>query len=616
MRQVFLLCAGTLSLVSNLFQTEAHAQINNGDYSALDDDIIVSAARRPRPSLEVGSTVSVLTAADIETRQYSFAADAIRDVAGVSIARNGSFGGVASARIRGASSGQTLIVIDGIVVNDPSAPQGGFNFANLDIVDIERIEILRGPQSLIYGADAIGGVVSITTKKTGAQTGFLEGGSLGTLRGGANFSVGDKNFSRLSVSGTRTNGISRVDGGEEADGFRSIAASLAAGTSFQPDWSGDTVWSAQINARFSDSRADIDGFPPPNFTLADTLTVDNNQEYSVAGKLNHHASRLSGTLTASFADIDRNSVDDGVVTFSATGDRFSADYIAEFEVSERWNIVAGGEFETVSVDVSGVDESVNNGAGFGFVEFQPVTSFTLSGGVRHDTFSDSEGATTARVSGAWNPSEQITLRASWGQGFRVPTLFELNFDQFGTIPNPDLAPERANGFDAGIEWRAGSVETRATFFQTRTRDQIDFDFAGSGFFNIDETRSRGVEFETAWRPTSSLDLTLNYAFIDAIDLSTDAQLLRQPKHQGNIIGSWTPLAPLKLSASVLFNGSENDFPAPNDGFIRLDIRAAYTLNDNIELFGRVENATDSDFQDVSGFGEPGAVAIGGVRLRL
>ena len=172
-----------------------------------DNEIVVSAIRIARPASEVGSTVSVLTAADIELRQYSFVGDAVRDIAGVSIARNGSFGGVAPARIRGASSGQTLVVIDGIVVNDPSAPQGGFNFANLDLVDIESIEVLRGPQSLVFGADAIGGVIAITTKDASRPAAFLEGGSLGTIRGGASVSIGNETFIRASVSGITTDGI-------------------------------------------------------------------------------------------------------------------------------------------------------------------------------------------------------------------------------------------------------------------------------------------------------------------------------------------------------------------------------------------------------------------------
>ncbi|MHA7871550.1 MAG: TonB-dependent receptor plug domain-containing protein [Hyphococcus sp.] len=601
----------TAGWLSALLTTQAMSQTTPAD------EVIVSATRTPTRIDETGSSVSVILAEDIRARQYAFTADALRDAPGVTIARNSAFGGVASARVRGASSGQTLVVIDGIVVNDPTAPQGGFNFANLDVVDIERIEVLRGPQSILYGADAIGGVIYITTKRsTNRVQGFAEGGSFATFRGGASASAGNEDaFGRLTVSGITTDGISRAASGVEDDGFRSVAGSFKGGLRLNENWS------AELIARIGDAQADIDGFPPPNFTIADTAEIETTTDYAVAARLLQNFGQFNGALTVSFNAIDRRNENNGAETFSADGDRLSADYLGECRINESLRVVAGGEFEQSTARVSGVDDSLENGAAFAMLEFSPAPKLTVSAGARRDEYSNFEGATTARAAVAWTPVDGLVLRSSWGQGFRAPTLFELNFSQFGVMPNPDLRPERANGFDIGAEKRfalddRNSLTLRTTFFHTRVEDQIDFDFAGNGYFNIDETRSRGLETEALWRAGDRLSVHLIYNLIDAIDRQTNTQLLRQPKHSGTAIVSVSPVEGLSLSSTITINGEENDFPAPNDSFVRVDLRGAYAFSEAFEIYGRIENATDTAYQDVSGFGEPGLSAFGGVRVRL
>ncbi|MEZ5896825.1 MAG: TonB-dependent receptor [Parvularculaceae bacterium] len=576
------------------------------------DEIIVSAMRSPRQAAETGSTVTIINAEMIAQRQYSFVADALRDAPGVSIAQNGAYGGVASIRIRGASAGQSLIVIDGIVMNDPSAPQGGFNFANLDLVDVDRIEVLRGPQSIIYGADAIGGVVSITTKKASRAgvNAFVEGGARATVRGGATFSRGDdRAHARGTISGIRSDGISRAAGGAENDGFRSIAASLRGGVQLSQ------IWATEIVARFSDSVADIDGFPPPNFMLADSPDVESNQEYAVAWRASHSTDEMNGALTISYNQIDRASRNAGAETFSANGGRTAIDYRAGWRISKALTLSAGAEFERIGVDVSGIEEHARNAALFGVAEIQPLEGLTLSAGARRDEFSNSKGATSPRVALAWQAAPNTILRASWGEGFRAPTLFELNYDQFGIVPNPDLRPERATGLDAGIEQSFKGYRLRATYFRQRVRDQIDFDFAGSGYFNIDRTHTEGVEVEADAHYANWLTAAVVYTFTDAIDENTGARLLRIPKHQGTVSITASPFSNFNLSASANFNGEEPDFPTPNDSFYRLDLRAAYQFSDQLEFYGRIENATGQTYQDVSGYAEPGVSVFGGIRIR-
>ena len=580
-----------------------------------DDEIVVVAMRSPTPLSEIGSSVTIITAEEIKARQYSFVADALRDAPGVSIARNGGAGGTTAARIRGASSGQTLVLIDGVVMNDASAPQGGFNFANVDVADIERIEILRGPQSLLYGADAIGGVISITTKKHAAGSGaYAEGGSRASFRGGASATLGDAAaYGRFTLSGMRTDGISRAASGTEKDGYRTIAGSFSGGAQLNEQWS------VALTGRYADSHTEIDGFPPPAYTFADTAETEDTSEYAVAGKLMHDTANLDGALTISYNSVDRKNLDGSFTTFSATGNRLSADYIVAADLSSALSIIGGGKVERTAVDVSGVDETAKAGALFAMIEVKPLRDITLSVGARRDEFSNFDGATTARVAAAWAGPDDLVLRGSWGQGFRAPSLFELNFDQFGTIPNPNLKPEHASGFDLGAEKRfgpAGEHSIAVIFFQTRVKDQIDYDLAGSGYFNIDETRSRGVEFTTDLQLNDLVATQFSYSYVDAIDLATGQQLARQPKHKGVASFVFTPIDRVRLSSSVIFNGRENDSPTMNDRFIRIDLRAEYAFSNHLELYGRIENAADSTYQDVSGYSEPGISVFGGVRVRL
>lgn len=615
----FFPCAAFLLAAPALAQTGAQ-QVTPSTTS--DREIVVSATRVARTAEETGSSVTVIDAEELARRQYAYVADALRDAAGVTIARNGAGGGFAGARLRGSSNGQTLVLIDGVVVNDPAAPQGGFNFANLDLVDIDRIEVLLGPQGLLYGADAIGGVIAITTTGAGGSpfAAFVEGGSLGTARGGATATIGDDSaYLRATVSTIRTDGISRAAGGAEKDGYRSTAGSLRTGVRL------NEVWRLDATARASFSRADIDGFPSPLFTLADTLETERTQEKSFSAALRHADNRghlgVNGALSLAYSAIDRRNDDQGVETFGAEGKRLSADYVVSLPVAESIRVVGGGEAERAAAIVSGVDESATAAAVFALIELEPADRLVFSAGGRRDEFSNFKGATTTRIAGAWSSPDGWIIRASWGEGFRAPTLFELNFDQFGVIPNPDLRPERATGIDAGVEHLFGGsadpwLKARATFFRNRVRDQIDFDFLGNGYFNIDRTRARGVEVEIDWRPAPSVNASLAYTLTDAIDLQTRSPLLRIPRHKATAVVDWSPTEALQLSASVIVNGREADVPAANRAFARLDLRAAWRLSEALELYGRIENATDAEYQDVSGYGEPGLSAFGGLRVRL
>lgn len=590
-----------------------------------DTEIVVSAGRASRPIESVGSSVSTLTAADLEQGQYMFVYEALRAVPGAVVAQNGGAGAVAGVRLRGSSTGQTLVVIDGVRANDPAAPQGGFNAANLSTAGVEKIEILRGPQGLAWGADAIGGVVSVTTAAPDGQAAeaLVEGGAYGTARGVFALSAGSRqsSYARAEMTAMTTGGFSRASAGVERDGYRTIGGALRAGAPLFGALRGELIGRAQH------SVAEIDGFPPPAFALADTDEQERTDEIGLAARLSHLREGdqgAEGALTIGFQTIDRANFDAGAETFSAAGRRLSAGYVIDIAASRAFSMTAGTEGERQSVDVSGVDKAATRGGAFFIAEWRTRpfagSALTLSAGARRDEFSNFAGATTARAAAALSFSDRIVLRASWGEGYRAPTLFELNFSQFGVVPNPELRPERARGFDFGAEWRSGGddprILLRATYFDTHVRDLIDFSFAQNGYFNLNRSRSRGVEAEWAWRMNSYASVEGTYVLLDAKDLSTGAPAPRQPRHRGSAALTIAPVEALSLSAALLVNGRERDFPTDNEAFARLDLRAAWRVSHALELFGRIENATDTDYEDVSGYGETGRAAYAGLRARL
>lgn len=583
------------------------------------DTIVVSATRAPLALSEVGSAVTVIEAAALETKQYQFVADALADAAGLSIARNGAFGGQAALRIRGESSGRTLVVIDGVVVNDPSAPGGGFNFASLDVADIERIEIVRGPQSILYGSEAIGGVVSITTRRgegPPSLRAFVEGGSFATFRGGASVTGADGGVDYgVSVTGLTSKGVSRADGGDEPDGIDSYAASANLGFDATSNLRFET------SLRYARARTDFDGFPPPDFVLADTEDEDRTEEFLAAGRvlLTLFDGRFENIVTVGYRRIDRENFLGDVTTFEAEGARLSAEYLARLKLSEQITLVAGAETERTRTDTSGIDDAVRVNSVFGLAAVKPVAGLTLTAGARHDDHETFGGVTTARVTGAYDiAGAGLTLRGSWGEGFAAPSLFQLNFVCCGgTEPNRDLEPETSQGWDVGFDKRLGSAAMlRATWFRQTTENLIDFDFFSGAYINVAAAMRKGVEAELAVAPMAGVDLSVSYAYIDATDRTTGLPLLRQPKHALTASGDIRATDRLSLGASLRYNGREADGGGPIDAWTRLDLRAAYAVNRKLEIYGRIENVTDADYQDVLGYGEPGIAAYGGVRLRL
>lgn len=580
------------------------------------DTIVIVGSRLEQTATEIGTSVSVITAEEIDSLGYDFAVDAVASAPGVTINQNGSYGGTATVRIRGAASEQTLVLIDGIVVNDTTSPGGGFDFARLDTSNIAQIEVLKGPQSTLWGTDAIGGVVSIITKRPKDGFGgtlFGEYGSYNTFRGGASLTgASNRGDFRLALTSTSSDGISKADeanGNDEKDGYESYSMSGRGRLALGPDAR------LELNLHYTEAEADFDSF---SFTsqgfIGDGDEASETEELSGQLALIFSAldDRLDNQLLVSYADIDRQNFNAGSPSFGAEGDRKAYRYQGTYTFNPRHKTAFGIERE--DIEANGLETSIDGI--FGLHEFKASEALTLTGGLRVDDHEDFGSKTTGRIAAAFNPNSQMTLRTSWGQGFKAPTIFQGTFFCCGAdAPNPDLEPETSEAFDLGLDWRSsdGKLELGATYFSQDIKNLINFS-AGT-YFNVAEVETRGIELYGDYQMAEWLNISASYAIIDAEDKSTAGQLARIPERSGDVTFAVTPAGPLSGALHIRYNGDENDANGEVAAWTRIDASAGYDISETVELFVRVENLFDEEYQQVLGYGTPGTSGSVGFRFK-
>ena len=608
-----------LSAAAIAVAAPAFAQISETEENRL-GPVVVEGSRLDQTATEVGSSVSIISEEDLEQLNLDFALDAVATAPGVTINQNGAFGGSASVRIRGASSGQTLVLIDGVPVGDPSTTDGSFNFAYLDTANIERIEILKGPQSTLWGSDAIGGVVSLTTKQPEPGFGgsaFAEYGSFNTLRGGASVEgANDTGDFRLSATGISTDGISKADednGNTEDDAYDSTTLSAKGGLNLPNK--------ARLEATvlYNDAESEYDSYSggaQGNVADGDEVTQNETLSGNVSLELPLLDDRFENLFLVGYSDITRENFTDGAQSYFAEGDRTLYRYQGTFNINDMNTLSFGAEREETTAN----DEDAALDSLFALYELKPVESLTLTAGVRNDDDNRFGSETTARVAAAWNPTDQVTVRSSWGQGFKAPSLYQTTYicTFCGlTEPNRDLKPETSEAFDIGVDWRSsdGRVEAGVTYFDQDTENLIDFSYT-AGYDNIAQVESKGVELFAGYVLTDWLSVNGNYTYIDAED-GDGNELTRLPEHSGNVSLSVDPDGPFSGAVLVRYNGDEaNTNGTTLDGWTRVDLTGRYALNESVELYGRVENLFDEEYETVYRYGQPGRAVFGGVRFRM
>ena len=639
--QLAAVAALATSLATAAQARTAQSTAGLAEVAAGDGDLVVTANRDARPASTVGQAVTVLDEETITQRQSVIVSDLLRQTPGVTVVRNGGAGTATSVSIRGAESDQTVALIDGVKLNDPSSPGGGFNFGNLLIGNISRIEVLRGAQSVLWGSQAIGGVVNLITRQPTdelAVNARAEGGWRNTAQAVANVS-GRFGPVAASVGGGyfTTDGTSAYFRGTERDGYRNYGANASVGI--------DVAQGVSVDLRgfYSNGRTDIDGFPPPSFTFGDTREYGDNEQWVGYAGLNLALldGRWRNRLAYARTDTDRRNVDpDGTPreTFRGTGKNDRVEYQGTLDLSSAIFATFGAErevsrFTTASFGGPEARARARIWSGYGQLAVTPIAGLTVTAGVRHDDHNIFGGATTFSGSAVWSPNDGgTTFRGSYSEGFKAPTLFQLR-SEYG---NTALDPERSQGWDAGIAQRAlgGALEASATWFHRDSTDLIVFvsctaPLAGictgrpfGTYDNIARARARGLEVALTLRPVEALTVAAAYTWLDAENRSPGnanfgRALPRRPDNSMTVNADYRWPFGLSTGATLTAVGDSFD-NASNarrlDGYVLADVRASFPIGRNLEVYGRVENVFDERYQTIFQYGQPGRAAYAGVRL--
>ncbi len=590
-----------------LLTTAAFAALSThaGAETVAVDEIIVTATRLPTdPDVVTGARV--IDRAEIEARNITFAADLLSTVPGVSVARTGAFGGVSAIRIRGASPDKTLVLIDGVPVADPSDPNGAFDASSLQAGDLERVEILSGPQGSLWGSEAIGGVVAFTTRELDGVRANLEAGAFATVRGVANVGTATDRYAfNASLAGFRTDGISKADTGTEDDGFGTFTANLGGRVRLS-----DTArFDARV--RYTRSSVEIDGFAPPTFLLGDTLNRARSRAWQGSARATVEAFGLTHQASVSAYDLHRQNISSFPSTFDADRQVF------------RWTaargdaLVFGAERQESAAHLSsGKSRDLSNTAAFA-VGRLTMDRLTLTASARYDDPEAYRSRTTGRLAAALTLGAGFIAVASAGTGFKTPTISQVVCD-FCFAPAVALRPERAEGYDLKLGWSNDRISTAVTAYRLLVRNQIAY--VASRYINIAKTSSSGVEAEFDARLSDTLRLKLGYAWLDAIDRSTNRSLLRVPDHSGSAAlfwtqGPWTGALTARGETSQSDTARNGFSRAVRKGFVTADVAGSYALTDQLTLTARVENLSDKRYSEVLGYGEPGRAGYVGVTFR-
>ena len=614
------------------------------------DEISVSATGVPTPTAQVGSSVTVLTADTLERQQRRTVPDALQQVPGLNVVQTGGPGGQTSVFIRGANANHTKVLIDGIDASDPSNGNGSFDFGQLLTEDLSRIEVLRGPQSGLYGSDAIGGVISLTTRRgegPARAVARVEGGSFGTFNQYGRVSGAENGFD-YSVS------VSHLRAAATPVTPPELLLPIP-GRSLHPNYYDNETVSAKfgyqvtdtlrvnsttrfINTKLLFSSDDYSPFPLLDVgayrSQADVQQVftRNEAEWTpLPGFHNLFAINYSNLYNRQLQQtydplaIGGNS--------DSLGERLRYEYRGDYRLSPGNLVLFGAqrdEERLLTDNPNGIVTARNgNTAGYGEVQLTPFDGASLVANLRHDENDAFGPATTYRVAPSYIvPGTATRLKGSVGTGFKAPTLNQLfvSVPAFGQVGNPLLRPEESFGYDAGIEQPLGErVLAGATYFANDFRNLIQgrFDPVNFTFTNVNVGRAEtyGAEAFLAVRVTDALSGRIDYTNTVSKDVTAGQELLRRPRHKGSATAFWNPLPGLTLSGTVIVlgafvDGARDAFFArvKNPGFTLVNLAVDYDVSERVSVFGRIDNLFDRRYENPTGFLGPGLAVYGGVRL--
>ncbi|VAX29809.1 Outer membrane vitamin B12 receptor BtuB [hydrothermal vent metagenome] len=585
--------------------------------------VIVTATKTEISRDESAASATVIDAKTIEEKQLRTVVDALRTVPGLDIVQTGGPGGTASVFIRGGNSSHTLVLIDGVQVNSPTL--GQYNFANLTTDNVERIEIIRGPQSTLYGADAVGGVIQIFTKTgRGPFSGSfsVEGGSFNSYRESLNL-MGSSEQIDYSFSASRfdTKGFSKAEAGSERDGYENTSLSSRIALHLTEtallDWS----------MRYSDARVDVDGFSnTAPFNPIDNFATQENTSFSSAVSF---SSQILDAWRQNFQYFfqDEESTGKDIVpgfnNFKIETQNQTFDWQHDLSLGQYNTLTLGYEYEALSGKNNGTpgfDKTLRNKAPYALNQFR-FAPVIFNVGFRLDDNSQFGEKKTYKTELAYlHDATNSKIRATYGTGFHAPTLNDLYFPNFG---NPNLKPEESRSFEFGFEQKlmGDALQLTATYFHTRFDELIVFVFDPNTFIgqpeNVQKAKIEGWELGGVWRISKKITLSLDYTLTDTQNKNTGDELARRPKHKGSGTLTLKPIQALSVSLDFRYVGKRFNDTANNirmNDYTVVNLATRYDFTKTLQGFARIENLLNRDYQEVNGFATAGFSGFGGMQV--
>jgi vitamin B12 transporter len=608
-------------------------------------EIVVTANRLETPQEEIATSATVISRREIERSQKTRVSELLAEVPGVSVLGSGGAGRMTSVSIRGTDPRHTLVLVDGVEMNDALSTTRTFDFGNLSLQDVERIEVVRGSQSTLYGSDAIGGVIHVITKKgSGKFRGNVEAeyGTYDSYRLQASAGAGTPKFHyHLGAGRKATGGFPAADRNlgntlDSGSGQTTVSGKAGGELAARSSW--------EASARFSDAAFDqaATGGPPGydgfgNRTGEDPGWKATSRELStrVAAKtvpagiwrtevaLSHARNQRTSTH-------EPNALDPKDTRYSYDSQRIRGSFQNDLLFSEEYTLSVGLESFTEAGSSSELYTSAGPDTGLkdrratahgAFVQNQWVSqAFFATGGLRFDTHRDQGSRWTYRLAPGFRVKESgTTLRASAGTGFKVPSLYQ----RYSSYGDPSLSPELSFALDAGIDQELGrDLQISLTGFRTDFSRLIDYDFVRNRYATIGRALSQGIEAGGTWSAARFTKLRASYTYTRAIDEATRNPLLRKPLHQLSLEAARELSDRAEISAQGRFVGGRDDLDAVTarrvrmPGFAVFDLRARYRITSGLEAFGRIENLLDRQYQEVNGFGTAGRSLFVGARQEI
>lgn len=620
--------------------TAADSEQRDGQFTM--NEVVVTATKTDIRRLETGASITVVTEKEMEQRGKKTVVEALRGTPGITVSRTGVAGGLSSVFLRGGNANQVVVLVDGVRMNDPSSPDGAYDFANMTADNVARIEVVRGAQSTLYGSFATGGVINIITKKGRGEPRAnvsIEAGSFGTFRESLNLSGGDEKADySFGISRTDMRGISKAAEMEgsttdyDRDGYENTTLSTRLGCRVFDKGRIELVV-RYFNAEYDmDTGAYLDDPNNTNQTKQFSARAAYTQEIfgfwkqSISGDYMNILRRYNDEVDAANPTTFSNSWYEGThehaewqqILKVGTVDEITAGLEIE---QDSYSSLSHSDWSTTEFD----EETVVTKAGYLQNHMKLFKRVYAIAGVRVTDHEEFGAHTNYQLSGSvLVPFVETRLKGNYATGFRAPGLYQLYDPTYG---NKELDPEESRSYDYGIEQAlfGDRFLVELTYFNTRYKNMITT--KSSKYVNVQRFITDGIEVTAKIIPGDFLSIVGSYTYTRrADDLEKDERLIRRPKHQGSMYVNLFLFNRLNINAGINYVGERKDtwydtrilpygasvYPEMDDYYL-LSLGASFQITENFQVFGRVENAIDEDYQEVAGYRMPGRAFYGGVK---